>query len=376
MRVSVLQENLQKGLSIVTRAIPARPALPVLSNVLLSTEGQRLKLSATNLELGITCRIGANIDEEGATTVPGRTFLDLVSNLSHEAVNLELNPRTQNLRIECGGNTGNIKCVDASEFPLVPDTDGQQGVALPAAALKEMIGHVEFAAAKEDNRPVLTGVLVRFEDDVMTMAAADGYRLAVRTVTLETPVQEDYQIIVPAKTLAEVARIIDNTDDEVLISLPEGRNQVMFHLKNVDVVSSLLDGDFPSYEAIIPRSHTTTTQLYTEELLKACKRSEVFAKDSANASKIVINPSDTGLGRLLVTSRSQEKGDNEGLVDASVDGDEVEISFNIRYLIEVLNVIKEDQIILETSGTAKPGLLRPMGRDDFIHVIMPMSVNT
>ncbi|MFP4321185.1 MAG: DNA polymerase III subunit beta [Anaerolineales bacterium] len=376
MRVSVLQENLQKGLSIVNRAIPARPQLPVLSNVLLASDGQRLKLAATNPELGIICRIGANIDEEGATTVPGRTFLDLVSNLSPEAVNLELNPRTLNLRIECGGNTGNIKCVDASEFPLIPESDGRQGVAVPAGAFKEMIQHVEFAAAKEDNRPVLTGVLARFEENMMTMASADGYRLAVRNIFLETPVNDSYQLIIPAKTLVEVARIISDEDDEVLISLPEGRNQVMFHLKNVDIVSSLIDGDFPEYEAIIPRSHTTTTQLYTEELLKACKRSEVFAKDSANASKIVINPSATGLGRLMVTSRSQEKGDNEGLVDASVDGEEVEISFNIRYLIEVLNVIKEDQIILETSGTAKPGLIRPVGREDFIHVIMPMSVGT
>lgn len=374
MRVSVLQENLAKGLSIVNRAIPSRPSLPVLSNVLLSTEDQRLKLSATNLELGITAWIGARVEEDGAITLPGRTFLDLVNNLSPERVDMSLNTQTQTMSILCGGNTGNIRGVDASEFPLVPQADSDSGVAIPADAFKEMVSHVDFAAAKEDNRPILTGILTHFEDDVVTMAAADGYRLAVRTVYLETPVSQPHQIVIPAKTLTEVARIISDEDKEVIISLPEGRNQVMFHLQNVDIVSSLIEGAFPDYQAIIPKSHITTTQVYTEDLLRACKRSEVFAKDSANAAKIIINPADSGLGRVLVTSQSQERGDNKGLVDASVDGAEVEISFNIRYLIDVLSVIKEDQVLLETSGSAAPGLVRPIGREDFIHVIMPMSV--
>jgi DNA polymerase-3 subunit beta len=348
--------------------------LPVLSNVLLSTEDQRLKLSATNLDLGITCWIGAKVEEDGATTVPSRLLLDLVGNLSPERVDLEFNSRTQVLNLQCGGNTGNFKTVDAAEFPLIPEADTSQGVSIAADAFTEMVSHVDFAAAREDNRPVLTGILTRFEGDTVTMAAADGYRLAVRTAYLTQPVSEPQQIIIPGRTLTEVARIIADDDEEVMISLPEGRNQVMFHLKNVDVVSRLIEGAFPDYEAIIPKGNATVTQVYTQELLRACKRSEVFAKDSANAAKVLIAPTDKGLGRLTVVSRSQETGDNEGLVDASVDGEEIEISFNIRYLIDVLNVIQEDQIILETSGSAAPGLVRPVGRDDFIHVIMPMSV--
>jgi DNA polymerase III subunit beta len=376
MKVSVLQENLAKGLSIVNRAIPSRPTLPILGNVMISTDEQRLRLSATNLELGITCWIGAKVNEDGATTVPARTLLDLVNNLSPERVDMELNPRNQNLNLRCGGTKANIKCVDASEYPLIPEADTDSGVAIPADAFKEMVSHVDFAAAREDNRPVLTGILTRFEDDVVTMAAADGFRLAVRTVVLENPVAEYTEMIIPAKTLSEVARIISDEDKDVLISIPEGRNQVMFHLNNVDIASNLIEGTFPDFNAIIPASHTTTTQIYTNELLRACKRSEVFAKDNANAAKVVINPSASGPGQVIVTSRSQEKGDNEGLVDASVDGDEIEISFNIRYLIEVLSVISEDQVVLETSGSAAPGLVRPVNRDDFIHVIMPMSVGS
>lgn len=374
MNVSVLQENLAKGLSIVNRAVPSRPTLPVLSNVLIATDNQRLKLAATTLELGITCWIGAKINEEGATTVPARTFLDLVNNLSPERVDMELNPRNQVLNLHCGATKANLKCVDAAEFPMIPEADESGGVLIPADVLREMIAHVDFAAAREDTRPVLTGILMRFEGDQLTLASADGFRLAVRTAYLEVPVAEAHQIIVPARTLTEVARIIGDEDDEVLISLPEGRNQVMFHLSNVDIVSSLIDGVFPDYEAIIPKSHSTSTQVYTSELLQACKRSEVFAKDSANAAKVLITPSSSGPGRVMVTSNSQEKGDNEAMVDASVEGDEIEISFNIRYLIEVLNAIREDQVIIETNGPAAPGLLRPVGREDFTHVIMPMSV--
>jgi DNA polymerase-3 subunit beta len=375
MRVSVLQENLYKGLSIVNRAVPSRPTLPVLSNVLMTTEGQRLKLSATNLELGITCWIGAKVEEEGATTAPSRTLLDLVSNLSPERVDLNLNTRTNTMNLKCGSTTANIKCVDASEFPLVPEADATRGVAIPADVFKEMVGHVDFAAAKDDNRPVLTGILTRFEEDVVTMASADGFRLSIRHAALETPVNETTQIIIPARTLSEISRIIGDNDKEVLITLPEGRNQVMFHLSDVDVVSSLIEGNFPDFENIIPRKHSTTTQVYTDELLRACKRSEVFAKDSANAARLVVQPADSGPGGVVIKATSQEKGDNEGLVDASIDGNEVEISFNIRYLIEVLGAIKEDQVILEMNGAGAPGVVRPVGRDDFIHVIMPMSVN-
>jgi DNA polymerase-3 subunit beta len=218
------------------------------------------------------------------------------------------------------------------------------------------------------------GVLTRFEGDRLTMVSTDGYRVSERITTLEIPVVTPTQIIIPARNLTEVARIISDDEEDILISLPEGRNQVMFHLKNVDVVSSLIEGSFPEYRNAIPKSRQTSTQVYTDELLRACKRSEVFAKDSANSARLTVTPAPSGPGRVMVTAKSQEKGDNEGVVDASVDGEAVEISFNVRYLIELLNVIKEDQVILETSGPAAPGVIRPVGRDDFTHVIMPMSV--
>ncbi len=377
MRVSVLQENLAKGLGIVGRAVQSRPTLPILANVKLSTDEARLELSATNLELGITCWIGAKVDDEGTITIPARTLQELISTFPPERVDMELDPRSLTLHLDCAGKTANIKGMEASEFPTIPEFDTARALSVPAQAFKEMIEQVAFAAAKEDNRPILTGILARFDGDTLTLAAADGYRLAVRTLELDLGVGDRSvePLIIPARTLQELSRIISDEDEEVLIAFPDARGQVMFSLGNIVLISQLIEGKFPDYEAIIPRRYETTTLAYTKELLAACRSSEVFAKDSANTAKIVIEPSETPNlpGRVLVAGRSQEKGDAEAPIDASIEGHGVEIAFNIRYLIDVLSVIREEQVVLETSGPTSPGVVRPAGRDDFIHVIMPMS---
>ncbi|NLX08406.1 MAG: DNA polymerase III subunit beta [Chloroflexi bacterium] len=377
MRVSVLQENLYKALSVVSRAIQSRPTLPILANVLLSTEDARLQLAATNLELGISYWIGAKVEEGGSITVPARTLYELVSTLPPERIDLDLDPRTLTLHLSCGGKTANIKGMDANEYPLLPQFDAERAIGVPGPVFKEMIEQVVFSAAKEDNRPVLAGVLARFEGDVLTLAAADGYRLSVRTTELEFTVgdQEPEPMIIPARTLNELSRIISDQDEEVLISLPDGRGQVMFSLTSALVVSQLIEGKFPDYEAIIPRQSQTIVRVRTNDLLAACRSSEVFAKDSSNTARILIEPSGSHNtpGQVTVAGRSQEKGDARAPVEADIEGNSVEVSFNIRYLIDVLNVIREDQVMLETSGPTAPGVVRPADRDDFIHVIMPMS---
>ncbi len=375
MRVSVLQENLYKGLSIVSRAIQSRPTLPILANVMLSTDDARLQLSATNLELGITAWLGAKVEQDGAITVPAKTLQELVSTLPPERVDIDLDVRTLTMHLRCGARSANIKGMDAAEFPRVPEFDAAHAIPVKGPVFKEMIDQVVFAAAKEDNRPILTGILMRFEGDVLTLASADGYRLSVRTTELEFNPGDREPLIVPSRTLQELSRIISDEDEEVLIGLPDGRGQVMFGLRSVVIVSQLIEGKFPDYEAIIPRNYETSILAYTDDLLAACKSSEVFAKDSANTAKILVEPS--GMpntpGKITVAGQSQEKGDAEAPLDASIEGRSMEIAFNIRYLIDVLNVIREDQVVLETSGPTAPGVVRPAGRDDFIHVIMPMS---
>jgi DNA polymerase-3 subunit beta len=376
MRVSVLQENLAKGLGIISRAVGSRPTMPVLNNVLLATEEDRLKLSATNLEMGITTWIGAKVEEAGAVTVPARIFVDLINTFPPERVDMELDERSLTLNLRCNANTANLKGIDAAEFPAVPQVDSDSGIAVPASAFREMVEQAAFAAAKEDNRPTLTGVLTKFEGSTFTMAAADGYRLAVRTAQLDSPVSQPMSLIIPARTLTEVGRIIGDDDERVYISIPPGRSQVMFHLNNGDIVSQLIDGKFPDYEQIIPKAHNTTTQVYTGEFLRACRRAEIFAREAANTARIRIEPSDkaNAVGQIHVMAQSQEKGDNEGIIEASVDGPGLEVSFNVRYLLEVLGVISEDQIVIETNGAASPGVIKPLGRQDFTYVVMPMSV--
>lgn len=375
MRVSVLQENFHKGLSIVSRAIQSRPSLPILANVMLTTDDARLRLSATNLELGISAWIGAKVETGGSITVPARTLQDLISTLPPERVDLDLDVRTLTLHLSCAGKSANIKGMDAAEFPAMPDFNPEQAIVLKARTFKEMVDQVVFSAAKEDNRPILTGVLMRFEGDVLTLAAADGYRLSVRTTELEFNAGEREPLIVPARTLQELSRVISDEDDELQIALPKGRGQAMFSLSNVVMVSQLIEGKFPDYEAIIPRRYETSILAYTDDLLAACRSSEVFAKDSANTARILIEPSGmpTVPGRVVVAGQSQEKGDAEAPLDASIEGQAIEVAFNIRYLIDVLSVIREEQVVLETSGPTSPGVVRPAGRDDFIHVIMPMS---
>ncbi len=377
MKVSVSQENLARGLSIVNRAIENRPTMPVLGNVLLEAEEARLRLSTVNATLGmdITCWIGAKVHTPGAITLPARTFADLVSNLSPEQVDLTLDGPTQTVNLRCGGTRANIKGIDADEFPPVQRNDGGD-LAMDGRVLKEMINQTVFAAATDDNRPILTGVQTRLEGNVITMTASDGYRLAVRTARLEQEFEPPVQMVIPGRALVEVARIIGDEDSEVLISLPSDRAQVMFHTKNVDIASQLLDGKFPDVTAIIPKTYSTATVVATSDLLRACQRAEIFARDSAYTGRIYVKPPQAAgaPGEVMVVSRSAERGDNEGVLDANVEGESLDISFNIRYLIDVLRVIHSENVVLESNGSTNPGVIRPQGRDDFIHVIMPMSV--
>ncbi len=374
MKVSVLQDKLAKGLSIVSKAVENRPTLPVLGNILLATEDARLKLSATNLEMSITTWIGAKVEREGAITLPSKTFADLVNNLSPERVDLTLDTATLTVNVRCGATTSNIKGIDSAEFPMVPQ-GGDIDVALPGKTLKEMIMQTAFAAAKEDNRPILTGILLQLDGSVMTLAAADGYRLAVRTTEIDQHFPKPVDIVIPARSLSEVGRVITDDDDVVSITLPKDRDIVLFHMKHTDIASQLLEGKFPDFAAIIPRSYSTSTTMYTSDLLAACKRAEIFARDSAYSAKLYVKPA-AGPGEpgaVRIAGISAERGDNEGVLDATVEGEPLNISFNIKYLIEVLNVIPDERVVFESNGAANPGAIRPENRDDFIHIVMPMS---
>ncbi len=376
MKVHVLQENLAKGISIVSRAVANRTTLPVLSNILISAEGDQLRLSATNLEQGITVWLSANVSAPGSTTVPARTFSDLINTLPQDRVDLDLEEATQSLNIRCGAFNNDVKCISAEEFPILPQADLDHAVEMNVVDLKQMIGQVAFAAASDDTRPILTGVQVKIEDGKVTFAAADGYRLAVRTGNLSNPNSGAINSIVPAKALQELARIANDQENPVVMTLPPGRNQVIFKLDNIEMVSQLIEGNFPDYNQLIPSSSATRTVLSTAQFLTACKAANIFARDSAGTTRLKITPGDdTQPGMLQVIAQSAETGKGESTVDANVEGDEIEIGFNVKYLVDLLNVIDTPNVILETSASSKPGVVRAAGREDFVSVIMPMHLN-
>jgi len=374
MKVTVLQENLARGLSVVSRAVSPRSTLPVLSNILIATDEGRLRLSATNLELGITCWIAARIDEEGSTTVPSRTFSDLVNAMPSDQVQLTLDVKTQNLHVKGGASNNDIKCIDAQEFPPLPTPEMDSAIQLNVADFKEMIHQVAFASSTDEARPVLMGVLMHVEKDKVTMAAADGFRLSVRKAQLSNPVSQPINVIIPARALNELARVASDGDEPIYMVVPKNRGQVLFRVKDVEVVSQLIDGTFPDYQQIIPRSYKSRTLVSTATLLKACKQAEIFAREGSNVARLDIKESKGEMqpSEVEISATSEETGKNETIVEATVDGGSVLIAFNVKFLREALEVIKTPNVALETSASNAPGVVRPVGDDNFLHVIMPM----
>jgi len=372
MKLTVSQPQLARGLSIVTRAVSPRSTLPVLSNILLATDEGRLRLSATNLELGISNWIGADIQEEGSITIPARTLADLVGALPASSVELTLNSRTQTLNVHCGTSNFDIKGIDAQEFPPMPVPDLHNSVDLNIADFREMIQQVSFAASTDEARPVLQGVLMEIKDNEISLVATDGFRISVKKAALSAPAPDPFQVIIPARSLSELGRIATNSDESIQMVVPDGRNQVIFHLKDAELVSQLIDGKFPDYNAIIPRSFKTTTTINTLEFQKACRQAEIIARESNNVLRVHIQPQEQGPGIVEFSSQSEERGSAEVVVEANIDGPELLIAFNVSYLLNVLDVITTANTILATNADNTPGLIRPVGDDSFLHIIMPM----
>lgn len=376
MKVSCLQDNLAKGLSIVQRAVSTRTSLPILSNILISTDGPRLKLAATNLEIGINCWIGAKVEDEGAIAVPARLLVDFVNSLPPERIEMDLNVRTNTLHLKCARFEANMNGVDPSEFPIIPAPEEDNRISMDADTLRAVIRQVAFAAADDESRPILTGVNVAFDGDQATFAAADGFRLSVRTAPLKQAVPEPVSIIVPARALEEVFRIAVDQEDPVELYIPEGRNQILFHLNSVDLVSQLIEGRFPDYNQIVPQTYSTRTTVNTGELLQAVKTINIYAREASNVARLqIVAETDLAPSHINMNATAAQVGDNVGEVDATVEGPELEIAFNSRYLIDVLSVIDEPQVYLDTTTPSSPGVIRPVGNDNFIHVVMPMHIS-
>jgi DNA polymerase III subunit beta len=372
VKLSVMQENLARGLQVVSRAVSTRSTLPVLNNVLLRTEDAGLKLTATNLEIGITYWVPGKIETGGALTVPARLLTDIVSGMpANERVDLELQPG-ETLSITAGRFTTRVKGIDAEEFPAIPTAGERPTTRIPQNILKQGLGEVTFAAATDEARPILTGVLARFEGDKLTLAAADNYRIAVKTIIVLDAVEET-SVVIPARSLHELSRILSDTDEPVELMLSHSRNQILFHLEGIDLVSRLIDGQFPNYQQVLPKGFTTKATVDREQLLQAVRLASLIASSSANIVKIHVGK-DAEIG--IKVSAAADIGDNQSEVEASVEGDGTTIAFNSRYLLDVLNNVDADQFSLELNGPLSPGVFRPVNDGAYVHVVMPVKTTS
>ena len=374
MKVTCLQENLARGLGIVGRAVALRSTLPITSNVLISTEHGRIKLAATNLDIALSCWIGGQIEEEGAITVPSRLLTDFVNSLPAEKISMTLSPRSKQVKLVCARNEATIGGMDADDFPPIPAVEGDT-LEIDAKMLREAITQVVFCAATDDSRPILTGVDIVVEGDTLTLAAADGFRLAVRTLKLKKKVAERQEVIVPSKALSELNRLLQDQEDPIQVTFNPNKTQVLFKLKDVELVAQLIQGTFPDYSRLIPKEWGSRAVVEVRDFLQETKIASIFARDGSGIVRITFqNGEDGSPGQMTVAARAEEIGDNTGALDAAVEGEPSKIAFNGKYLQEVLQVLDGGRLSLETTSPKQPGVIRPIDNDNYVHVVMPMFV--
>lgn len=375
MRLSCQQEDLHRGLSAVSRAIPARSTLPITQHVLVEADESSITLSATDAEtIAITYKIDADITEPGSITMPSRLLADFVATLPHQPISMTLAERSRQVSLACARNTASIGGMDPDDFPPIPSVSGSDEIHIEAARLRAAITQTVFAAATDDSRPVLTGVHFHFKPGELRLAAADGFRLSVHTMPLAAEVERT--AIVPARALGELGRLLAEagTGDVAITFNPTG-TQVQFDVGHARLIANLIQGTFPNYEQLIPSNYTTRTEVTVGDFVRETRIASIFARDGSGIVRIISSPGETSdPGSLHITARAEEVGDNEGVLDAVVEGSESKIAFNGRYLTDVLNVIDTDRVALETTSPSSPGVLRPVGDDRFIHVVMPMFV--
>jgi DNA polymerase-3 subunit beta len=375
MKLSCLQENLDRGLGIVGRAVATRSTLPITQNILFSADQSGLKLAATNLEMAITCWIGAKVKQKGDITVPARLLSDFVSSLPNDLIEVNLPANSRILELKSGHFQARIHGIDAADFPPIPQINDGITASIDAASLREGISQVAFAAATEESRPVLTGINTEFDGEQLNLVAADGFRLAVHKTALNSQVKEKTTVIIPARTLSELNRLIGEQEEPVEITVNEKKSQVLFRLKDAEIVSQLVQGSFPNYSQVIPQSYTTRAVVDISEFLRVTRMSSIFARDASGIVRLIVTPgSELNPGKITVSAQAEEVGDNVSEVDALTDGEEAKIAFNVKYLSDVLSVLPQAQVALELTTPSSPGTIRPIGVDNYVHVVMPMFV--
>lgn len=366
MKISVLQQDLLPSLQTVSRSIGVRSTLPVLDNILLSVEGPKLKVAATNLEIGVIKYISVEVLKEGEITVPAKTLLEIITGLG--PAKIELETEGEILVIASGKFKASINGISASEFPVIPVSEGE-GVDFEKEVFLSS-QQILFAGATDEGRPVLTGVLTEAKLGKLDFVATDGFRLAHRQVKLEKSTTV-FRSLIPRRTFEEVVRIISEEDLEegktINLASSKGQNQIIFTIGQTIISSRLIEGQFPAWEKIIPTETKSRVIVEKDQLLKALKLAAVFAKNEANI--IVLT---TKENKMELKSSAKELGSQENELDCQIEGDSIQIAFNTKFLQEAINTCPSSQIIIEFSGSLSACLIKPVGIEGLEYIVMPV----
>ena len=372
MKLSCIQSNLRKGLSTVSRAVATRSTIPETQNVLIATDNGRLRLTATNLEIAITTWIGAQIEEEGSVTIPARMLSDFINSLPDKKVDIETVANPIGLKIHCANFDAQMNGIDPENYPPIPNISDGPKISISSSDFKSSLSRVRFAVATDESRPALTGVKVDIKGNEFTLASADGFRLAIETGSCESSVEEDVSVIVPGRTMNEIFSLLGTDSGMLDMTVTEQKSQALFKFGDVEVVTQLIQGNFPDYERLIPGEKGTICRVNREEILQATNAASVFARDGSGIIRMVSD--DTDEGSIRIMSQAEELGSNESRVNASIEGEETRIAFNSKFLNEILSVLDGDEVEIETMSPSSPGVFRSAANTGYLHIIMPMFV--
>jgi len=366
MKFSCLQENLSRILNINNRIISSRISLPVLGNILIEAKGGRIITSSTNLEVGLICKTGGKVEEEGGITIPARLITDYINSLPNNRIDFDGDENLIN--IKCKNNQASIKGIPPTEFPQIPKIKNKTLVVIDPKELSRAISLVAFAAALDESRPVLSGVYWSSSGKKLKLVATDSYRLAEGIIDLKSEIKEEWKFIIPSRSMAELNRILMEVEEPVEVMVSE--NQVWFKIGDIELTSRLIEGTFPNYEQIIPQTYQTKATFATNDFIEALKRVSLFARETSNNVKITLSKKKG----IEISTTASQIGETSSEIEAKVEGEEGEITFNVKYLLDVFSNLKNKEAILELGGRFSPGVIRPVGKEEYTHIIMPLRV--
>lgn len=368
MKIQILQENLNKALSSASRFANAKAQLPVLGNILLRTQKNKLFICSTNLEISYSTSIGAQIDEEGDITVPARQLTEIVNNLIPGAINLKV--EKEQLKIESQGSKLNILGMNASDFPPIPTKiDIKSASSLPKNELQEALSQVIFSSSIDETRPVLTGVLFLFKKNETVIVATDGFRLSQKKIK-GSSVNDVSKLIIPKSILMEISKY-SGEESELNFNFKENDNQISFAMGDTVLSSRVIEGQYPDFEKIMPKETNISIETDKEEMLRAVRLASVFARDSANIVKFIVKKD-----KITLTAESSHAGDQKTDVDAKIEGGEIEIAFNYKFLEDFLHSVKGESVKICLSNPNAPGLFTDINDPAYLHLIMPVRIQS